>query len=42
MVATILKDIKSFNLEDRIVVTSFDWRILYELKKQNPNVLRGF
>ena len=42
MVATILKDIKDYNLEDRIVVTSFDWRILYELKKQNPNVLRGF
>ena len=42
MVTTILKDIKDYNLEDRIVVTSFDWRILYELKKQNPNVLRGF
>ena len=42
MVSTILKDIKAFNLEDRIVITSFDWRILYEFKKQNPNILRGF
>ncbi len=42
MVSIILKDIKSFNLEDRIVITSFDWRILYEFKKQNPNILRGF
>ena len=42
MVSIILKDIKTFNLEDRIVITSFDWRILYEFKKQNPNILRGF
>ena len=42
MVSTILKDIKAFNLQDRIVITSFDWRILYEFKKQNPNILRGF
>ena len=42
MVESILKDIKKYNLEDRIVVTSFDWRILYELKKQNSSVLRGF
>ena len=42
MVSLILKDIKEFNLEDRTIITSYDWRILYELKKQNPNVLRGF
>ena len=42
MVSLILKDIKEFNLEDRTLITSYDWRILYELKKQNPNVLRGF
>ena len=41
-VSLILKDIKEFNLEDRTLITSYDWRILYELKKQNPNVLRGF
>ena len=38
----ILKDIQKFELEDRIVVTSYDFRNLYELKKQNSNVLRGF
>ena len=38
----ILKDIKKFNLEDRVLVTSYDFKNLYELKKQNPNVLRGF
>jgi glycerophosphoryl diester phosphodiesterase len=42
MVSLILKDIKEYNLEDRTLITSYDWRILYELKKQNPNVLRGF
>jgi len=42
MVSIILKDIKEFNLEDRTLITSYDWRILYELKKQNPNILRGF
>ena len=42
MVSLILKDIKEFNLEDRTLITSYDFRILYALKKQNPNVLRGF
>ena len=42
MVSLILKDVKEFNLEDRTLITSYDWRILYELKKQNPNILRGF
>jgi glycerophosphoryl diester phosphodiesterase len=42
MVSLILKDIQKFELEDRIVVTSYDFRNLYELKKQNSNVLRGF
>ena len=41
-VATILKDIDAYNLTDRILVTSFDWRILHELKKQNSRVLRGY
>ena len=31
------KDIKDFKLEDRTLITSYDWRILYALKKQNPN-----
>ena len=29
-------------MEDRILVTSYDFKNLYELKKQNPNILRGF
>ena len=41
-VSLILKDIDTHKLEDRIIISSFDWRILYELKKQNPRILRGF
>jgi len=41
-VSLILKDIDTYKLEDRIIISSFDWRILYELKKQNPSILRGF
>jgi len=41
-VSLILKDINTYKLEDRIIISSFDWRILYELKKQNPQILRGF
>jgi glycerophosphoryl diester phosphodiesterase len=40
-VSLILKDIDKHKLEDRIIISSFDWRILYELKKQNPKILRG-
>jgi len=41
-VSLILKDIDEFKLEDRIIISSFDWRVLFELKKQNPKILRGF
>ena len=41
-VSLILKDIDTHKLEDRIIISSFDWRILYELKKQNSRILRGF
>ena len=41
-VSLILKNIDTHKLEDRIIISSFDWRILYELKKQNPRILRGF
>ena len=41
-VSLILKDIDTHKFEDRIIISSFDWRILYELKKQNPRILRGF
>jgi len=41
-ISLILKDIDKHKLENRIIISSFDWRILYELKKQNPKILRGF
>ena len=41
-VLLILKDIDKYKLEHRIVISSFDWRILNELKKQNPRILRSF
>ena len=41
-VSLILKNIDTYKLEDRIIISSFDWRILYELKKQNSRILRGF
>ena len=41
-VSLILKNIDTHKLEDRIIISSFDWRILYELKKQNSRILRGF
>jgi len=41
-VSLVLKDIDKYNLENRIVISSFDWRILFELKKQNPKILRSF
>ena len=41
-VSLILKNIDTYKLEDRIIISSFDWRILYELKKQNSKILRGF
>jgi len=41
-VSLILKNIATYKLEDRIIISSFDWRILYELKKQNSRILRGF
>ena len=42
IVSLILKDIDKYKLENRIVISSFDWRILHELKKQNPKILRSF
>lgn len=42
MVKLILKDINDFNLVDQTLISSFDWRILREVKKQNSNILRGY
>ena len=41
-VSLILKVIDKYKFENRIVISSFDWRILFELKKQNPKILRCF
>jgi glycerophosphoryl diester phosphodiesterase len=41
MVQIILNEIKKSSLEDRTLISSFDWRIIKEFKKQAPNILRG-
>ena len=41
-VSLILKDIDKYKHENRIIISSFDWRVLDELKKQNSRILRGF
>lgn len=30
--------VKKYNMEDRVVMQSFDWRTLIEMKKLNPNI----
>jgi len=42
MVKLILKDINDYSLVDQTLISSFDWRILKEVKKQNSNILRGY
>ena len=42
MVKLILKDINDYGLADQTLISSFDWRILKEVKKQNPSILRGY
>lgn len=32
------KIVKKYNMEDRVVLQSFDWRTLIEMKKLNPNI----
>lgn len=32
------KVVKKYNMEDRVVLQSFDWRTLIEMKKVNPNI----
>ena len=41
MVKLIFNEIKKSSLEDRTLISSFDWRIIKEFKKQAPNILRG-
>ena len=42
MVQIVLNDIKKSNLQDKIIISSFDWRILREVKNQNPEISRAY
>ena len=38
----VLKEINNSNLKDKIIISSFDWRILREVKKQSPEIPRAY
>ena len=42
MVNYVKKEILKSKYFDKILISSFDWRILSECKKQLPNTLRGY
>ena len=42
MVQIVLNDIKKSNLHDKIIISSFDWRILREVKNQSPEISRAY
>ena len=42
MVQIVLNDIKKSNLLDKIIISSFDWRILREVKNQSPEISRAY
>ena len=42
MVSYVKKEILKSKYFDKILISSFDWRILSECKKQLPNTLRGY
>ena len=42
LVQIVLKDINNSNLKDKIIISSFDWRILREIKKQSPEIHRAY
>ena len=42
LVQIVLKDINNSNLKDKIIISSFDWRILREIKKQSPEIPRAY
>ena len=42
LVQIVLKDINNSNLKDKIIISSFDWRILREVKKQSPEIPRAY
>ena len=42
MVSIIKKEIEKSKLEEKILISSFDWRILKEFSLQIPNIARGY
>ena len=42
LVQIVLNDINNSNLKDKIIISSFDWRILREIKKQSPEIHRAY
>lgn len=38
----VLNEINNSNLKDKIIISSFDWRILREVKKQSPKIPRAY
>ena len=42
MVQIVLNDVRKSNLQDKIIISSFDWRILREVKNQSPEISRAY
>jgi len=42
LVQIVLNEINNSNLKDKIIISSFDWRILREDKKQSPEIPRAY
>ena len=42
LVQIVLNEINNSNLKDKIIISSFDWRILREVKKQGPEIPRAY
>jgi len=42
LVQIVLNEINNSNLKDKIIISSFDWRILREVKKQSPEIARAY
>ncbi len=42
MVKLVMKEVNQSNLKEKIIFSSFDWRILREIKNQNPKIARAY
>ena len=42
MVKIVLEEVNQFNLTDKIIYSSFDWRVLREIKNYNPEIPRAY